>query len=94
MAYKIRSAELEIVNPNAIDDLIGYYKVEIYGLLNKMRAQFACAHFGTFERIGHRSILYSATVWTERDGTIAHDYDSEFADDLKALKTGNVDHFN
>jgi hypothetical protein len=91
---KILSEELIIINENAKDDLLGYFQVEIYGLLKHLKAHFAVAHFGTFERTGHRTVLYSATVWTERDGQVAHCYDSEFSDDLRALLRGNVYHLH
>lgn len=94
MAYTIRSVELRVTDPAAKDDLLGYYEVELYGLLGKMRDRYAYAHFGTFERTDDRSVLYSATVWTDRNGEIFHDYDSEFADDLRALMVGNVEHLH
>ena len=84
----IRRAELQAIESDQ-SDLIGYYEVEIYGLLSTLNGHdLAVAHFGTFERIP-RAILYSATVWAE-DGEIFHDFDSEFCDDLRALTDGNV----
>jgi len=78
----IRRAELKKIETDS--DLAGYYEVEIYGLLSKLKGcNFAIAHFGTFERID-RAILYTATVWQE-EGEIFHCFDSEFADDLEAL---------
>lgn len=88
---KILSAELnKIPTIGKGEELAGYYEVEIYGLLGKLeRHEYAVAHFGTFQRTQNRTVLYSATVWQE-NGKIYHNYDAEFADDLIALKKGNV----
>jgi len=87
----IRKAELKRVEGK--DGLVGYYEVEVYGLLSKLKGHaLAVAHFGTFERID-RALLYTATVWAD-DGEIYHDFDSEFCDDLAALERGNVELLN
>jgi hypothetical protein len=89
----IRSENLRVVN-NTNDGLLGYYEVEIYGLLSKLGGfHYAQAHYGHFENTGDCSILYSAAVYAE-GGEIYHNYKSEFEDDLNALLTGNVDLFD
>ncbi len=94
--YKERRAELVLINPikGDIDTLIGYFEVEFYGLIHKMKKQVARPHYGLFEKTGNRTILYSATVWVDQSGKIYHSYEDEFIDDLTALKEGNVDHYD
>lgn len=90
-----RRAELVVTNPKAINDLIGYLEIELYGLLHCLNGkQFGQAIFGTFERTNNRTLLYTATVWTDETGEIYHNYDSEFEDDLNALRRGHVEVFN
>lgn len=90
--YAERRAELRITNPNAVDDIAGFFEVEFYGLLHKMEKSWARPHFGLFQKTKNRTILYSATVWTDESGEIYHSYEDEFNDDLTALQCGNVDH--
>lgn len=71
------------------DVLVGYFEVELRGLLQHMPADFALASFGTFERTDHSTVIYSATVWADH-GVIYHDYHSEFLDDLADLQAGRV----
>lgn len=89
---RVTSAELEITNETG--EFAGYYKATVYGLLSQLHGKdIALAHFGSFKRKG-RYLEYSATVWRDRTGEIFHNYDSEFCDDLIALKTGNVELWN
>lgn len=93
--YSKRRAELVLLsNPieGDVDTLIGYFEVEFYGLLHKMEKQTARPHYGLFEKTGNRTILYSATVWTDQSGEIYHSYEDEFIDDITALEEGNVNH--
>ena len=90
--YAERRAELRIINQDAKNGLLGYFEVEFYGLRGKMKKNWARPHYGLFQKTDNRTILYSATVWTDETGEIFHSYEDEFIDDLSALKCGNVDH--
>jgi hypothetical protein len=90
---KIRSERLRVTNETN-NGLLGYYEIEIYGLLSRLKGRhYAQAHYGHFENTGNRTLLYSATVYVEC-GEIYHNYKSEFEDDLDALLAGNVDLFD
>lgn len=80
----------EITNEESFDEL---YIVETKGELKYMPRGVECvrASFGTFERTGNGTLLYSTVVERERDGSIVGNLDSEYLDDLKALKDGRVD---
>ena len=92
---RITNGKLEITNPSAIDDLLGYYKVNLRGVIKKMQgARYAVCHFGTFERVSPTLIQYSATVWTERDGKVYHYPDSEFDDDLEMFLSESARYFD
>lgn len=65
-------------------------EIETTGDLQYMTGEMVMAHFGSFEKTGNGTVLYSATIEREADGTILHDYESEYADDYRALKAGNV----
>lgn len=71
------------------DALVGYYEVELRGLLQHMPADSVLANFGAFECTDRSTVLYSATVWADH-GVIFHDYHSEFLDDLADLQAGRV----
>ena len=91
----IRYERLNVVNEGIKDGLLGYYEVEIYGLKSKLNGKhFAQAHFGHFRETNERSILYSATVYTDKNGDVCHNYQSEFLDDLNFLKSGNCETFD
>ena len=83
--------ELVIINPNAGDnDLLGYFEVELYGIAKYMKADEVQAIFGGFRKTGNRTVLYSATVLADKDGQPGHCYQSEFDDDLIALRDGRL----
>lgn len=89
MAKRIKTIteEIEITNPEAKDDLLGYYKVELFGLLQHMpkKANTFQAIYGQFDKTAHKTIIYTASVWTDSTGEIYHCYISEFEDDLHRL---------
>jgi len=85
---KVVTERLETEHPGAVDALLGYVVADITGALRLMHGyQLATAIFGTFERVDNR-VRYTATVWTDENGTICHNYDSEFADDLICFRNG------
>lgn len=53
-------------------------------------AEMVMATYGTFERTGNGTLLYSAGIARESDGRLSHDYDTEYGDDLSSLKAGTV----
>ena len=75
------------------DEMVGYYVVELVGYCGMMKGHSeALAHFGSFRRSGDK-VLYSATVWADY-GNIYHSPDSEFCDDMIALRNGAVEWIN
>jgi hypothetical protein len=88
---KIIGDELIITNRGAKDnELLGYFEVEMYGIAKHMRNNEVQAIFGSFRKTGNRTVLYSATVWADKDGQPGHSYESEFEDDLIALRVGRL----
>lgn len=66
-------------------------EIETRGDLQYMPAECVMAIYGSFEKTGNGTVLYSATIEREADGTILHNYDSEYADDYRALVAGRVE---
>ena len=73
------------------NETYGVVRYQIRGLRRLVPAgKTVVAIFGQFERIGTREVEYSAELIADY-GKIAHSYDSEFSDDLAALRAGNVE---
>ena len=85
-------AEIERIagTGNSHDEMVGYYRVELTGYCGMMRGHDeALAHFGSFRR-NDLTVVYTATVWADY-GNIYHHPDSEFCDDIVALRRGAVE---
>ena len=69
----------------------GILTVETTGELQYMNgADLVLADYGQYERTDNSTLLYTAEVLTEADGSPVHDYDTEYMDDLRSLKAGRV----
>ena len=69
----------------------GILTVETTGELQYLNgADLVLADYGQYERTGNSTLLYTAEVLIEADGSSAHDYDTEYMDDLRSLKAGRV----
>ncbi len=67
-------------------------EIETTGDLKYMprNAKLVLATYGTYQRTANGTLLYSAGIARENDGSLSHDYDTEYADDLRSLKAGRV----
>lgn len=75
-----------------VNETFGIVRYTIRGINRKVaKDTITMAIFGSFERVGDH-VEYTATLIADR-GQIAHSYDSELADDLIALRAGNVEIF-
>jgi len=86
MAHKIVSYEIVQNGPQE------QVEIETTGDLKYMprNAQLVMATYGTYERTGNGTLLYSAGIAREKDGSLSHDYDTEYGDDLVSLKNGRI----
>jgi hypothetical protein len=89
----ISNARLHI-NPDSgkqYNECVGIVTYSIKGISRLVPAgTIVLAHFGSFCRANHGYVEYSATLLADY-GNICHNYDSEFCDDLAALRAGNVE---
>lgn len=67
--------------------------VETYGDLKYLprSANMVRPIYGIFERTVRGTLLYTAAIEREKDGSIGHYPDSEYEDDYQALKDGRVE---
>ena len=56
-----------------------------------MPADHVLAEFGAFEKSGSGRVVYTAALFYDTDGKLLHNWYSEYADDLNALRKGNVE---
>lgn len=69
------------------------FEIETFGDLQYMpsKTEMVMAIFGAFHKTGNGTLLYSASVEREKGGQLGHDPHSEYLDDYRALKAGNVE---
>ena len=69
------------------------FELETRGDLQFMppAATMVAAIFGCFKRTENGTLLYTASVERERDGSIGHDPHSEYFDDYRALKENRIE---